>query len=662
MARPAAKAAFDHYRRGLAASHAGEPSARELLATALEHARAQADACGAALAAAALLIEGQVRSVFRRFPEHIADAAPARDAAFAWASRDDELTALSGLLAGLLYFDNDDPFLEPCVERIMALLELDLDINLRFAAGRLVLFYCDPRELRALGQRVYSLLRPSMSRSDLAPHRLAHWLVFWSRIARYAKEPRQAEAAEAEARRLAEAHDLRGIKVWLAFIEVDRSLPTRNVAQAERAVAVVEALADPADLTELQRLEFVKTKIARMKGQFDRAVFHATRASSYSTELGQPPPSRAVYLVNEAQARLRVGELTTGLRLLREAATLVPARFTDEIRDMIGLVEAYEAILAGRAEGRPLLAQAWAAMRERQFYDTFDGDPDFGAELCALALAEGIETEFVRTLIETRGISPPADAPENWPWPIRLNALGDFTLLRRGEPVTFEGKAQKRPIEFLKMLTALGGRAVPKEKLCDLLWPDAAPDAAMASLDVLVSRARKLLGDQAAIRVDEGRIGFDATRVWLDVWAFDRDIEALQQALESPAGEQVDTLATRILARYRGPFLGSEDPQRWSLPARDRWQNRFRRSLADAGQHAETRGDGARAVALYERVLEEDSLAEDLYRRLMRAHLARGEPALAARVYRRCRDMLSVQLGIAPSADTEALFRSIYSV
>jgi len=44
----------------------------------------------------------------------------------------------------------------------------------------------------------------------------------------------------------------------------------------------------------------------------------------------------------------------------------------------------------------------------------------------------------------------------------------------------------------------------------------------------------------------------------------------------------------------------------------------------------------------------------------MRGHIARGEPAEAARVYRRCRDMLSVQLGIPPSADTEALFKSIY--
>lgn len=662
MARGPAEVEVDYYRRGLAASHAGNRDAQQLLAKALARAKACGDDHGVALAAAALLIEGQLRATFRRFPEHITDAAPARDAAFAWQTHDDELMALTGLLAGLLYFGNDDPFLERCVERIMALLELDLEVNLRFAAGRLLLYYCDPRELRALGQRVFSLLRPSTSHRDLTPHRLAHWLVFWSRVVRYAKDARQADAAEGEARHLVRVHDLRDVRCWLAFIDIDRSLPTRNVAQAERAIADAEVAVDPANLAELQRLEFLKTKVVRMKGQLDRAVFHAARAHSYSVELGQPPPARAPYLVNEAQARLSNGEITTGLRQLREAAAMVPARFVDEIRDMIALVEACEAIAAGRDEGRPLLAKAWAAMRERQFYDTFDGDPAFGAKLCALALVEGVETEFVRTLIETRGIMPPADAPEQWPWPIRLYGLGDFRVLRRGVPLRFEGKAQKRPIEFLKMLTALGGRSVPKEKLSDLLWPDAAPDAAIASLDVLVSRARKLLDDAGAIRVDDGRIGFDPSRVWLDVWAFDRDVEALQQALGSASAASVDALATRILAQYRGPFLGSEDPQRWSLPARDRWQNRFRRSLADAGHHAEDRGDGARAIALYERALDEDNLAEDLYRRLMRAHLAQGEPALAARVYRRCRDMLSVQLGIAPSADTETLFRSIYSV
>ncbi|MEO6749459.1 MAG: bacterial transcriptional activator domain-containing protein, partial [Casimicrobiaceae bacterium] len=151
-------------------------------------------------------------------------------------------------------------------------------------------------------------------------------------------------------------------------------------------------------------------------------------------------------------------------------------------------------------------------------------------------------------------------------------------------------------------------------------------------------------------------------RVWLDIWAFDRDVEALQQALHAqPDPVVVERLGRSLLARYRGAFLGSEDPQRWSLTARDRWQNRFRRSLADAGTFWEGRGDWLRANALYERALEEDSLSEELYRRLMRGHLARGESAEAARVYRRCRDMLSVQLGIAPSPSTEALFRSIYA-
>ena len=149
--------------------------------------------------------------------------------------------------------------------------------------------------------------------------------------------------------------------------------------------------------------------------------------------------------------------------------------------------------------------------------------------------------------------------------------------------------------------------------------------------------------------------------MWVDVWAFDRDVEALQAALHGHADDAaIEAIGVRLLARYKGPFLGSEDPTRGSLAARERWQNRFRRSLADAGRHWEQRGDWPRAIALYERALDEDSLAEELYRRLMHCHLERGEPAEAARVYRRCREMLSIQLGIPPSAETEALFKSIY--
>ncbi|HEV8502404.1 MAG TPA: BTAD domain-containing putative transcriptional regulator [Casimicrobiaceae bacterium] len=651
------------YRHGLAASHRGDLAAAAMLDAALGAALAAGDRRHAAMASAALLIEGQLRSTFRGFRDHIGRLAIARDARFRWRSLDDELLALSGLLIGLLFIAAADPFIDACAARVMTLIESDVDPNLAFAAGRIMLFYCQPREMQVLEQRVYATLKPSMQAATLTPHRLAHFLMHWARVVRYARDKHQADRAVHEVRRLTEAHGLDDIRFWLAFADVEQSLPSRNVVEAERALAVAESFADPAHLGELARLESLKTKVATLKGQGDRAVVHAARATGYARELEHPPPVLAVYLVSEAQARLALGESDMALALMREAAPLVPLAFADEVRDMIALIEADVAIAAGHAEGRDKLAAAWAAMRGRRFYDTFDGYPAFGARLCALALAHGIEVDFVRSLIDVRGIAAPADAPDAWPWPIRIEAFGGFTVYRRGEPLAFEGKAQKKPIELLQVLAALGGRAVGKDLLRAHLWPEAA-DTAPAALDVLVSRARKLLDDPLAIRVEEGRIGFDPSRVWLDVWAFDRDVEALQAALRpgaAGAAIDIDALAQRLVARYRGPFLGNAEPSRWSLPARDRWQNRLRRSLADVGRHYAERGDHARAAALYERVLEEDSLAEELYRRLMRAYLALGEPAEAARVYRRCRDMLSVQLGIPPSAETEAVFRSIYS-
>jgi len=649
------------YRTGLAESHRGDRRAFMTLNTALEDYLARNDVKGATLASAVLVISGQVEGDFRRFEEHIARLVVVRDDTFPWGDRNEELTALTGLLAALNYFGPDDPFLPRCVERIMGLLETELDVNVRFAAGRAVLYYMEPRNLRALGQRTYSLLRPGMDSAELAPNRLARFLSMWMSCSRFAKEDRQAKLAEAQLRALSEKHNVPYIKFWLASVDVDRAMRERDVARAERGLADAESVADPASLGELEWLDFLRTRVARMRRQGDRAVFHAARASNYSRELGEPKVLQAVYIVAEAQARLLIDDFATACSLLQRAAGMVPAQYRDEVTDMVALVEAYEAVVKGVPDGHALLAAAWASMRERQFYDAFEADPDFGTRLCALTLEHGIETEFVGRYIELHGLAPTADASESWPWPIRVHTLGGFAVAHRGERLTVEGKAQKKPLEVLKTLIALGGRGVAKEKLGDLLWPDADPAAATAAFDTAVSRLRKLVAEPAAIRIEEGKVSLDDKLVWLDVWAFDRDVEALQAALrESPDDAVIEAIGARLLARYKGPFLGSEDPTRGSLAARDRWQNRFRRSLADAGRHWEQRGVWPRAIALYERALDEDSLAEELYRRLMHCHLQRGEPAEAARVYRRCREMLSVQLGIPPSGETEALFKSSY--
>jgi DNA-binding SARP family transcriptional activator len=649
------------FRQGLDASHRGEYRALHILSAA-QRGFTPADPRGYVLCAAAQMLTGQALSSYRGFRDHIATLAPLRDDSLRFDDRDDELLAYTGLLAGLLMLGPDDPYCATCVARMLALLELDVDVNLRFAAGRVIGFYAEPREARELVQRVYGLLQPSQDRPELTPYRLGRWLIFWIGATAYAKDPTQHERARRQAVELAEQHGEPDLVIWLAAIEINAALPRSDFARIASAMATVERVSDPANLSDMRRIEWLKARVALAGGEGDAALFHAVRCRKYAEQLEIPPPMFGVCTALEAQARVLTGDLEGARTLFRETVERVVALHAEEMRDMVRMVDAYEALRDGRTDARALLAAAFAAPRARQFYDSFDTNPRFGATMCALALEEGVEPEFVGRIVELNAFAPPEEAGANWPWPVKLQTLGRFELVCAGESQRTGGKTQRKPRELLKALVACGGRGVHKSRLADFLWPDAESEDAAAALEMAISRLRKLLGDPRALLIEDGKIGLDPARVWLDVWAFDGAVDELQRELRGSArAHVVDALVRRVLQLYRGPFLENEAPEKWLLPPRDRWRNRFVRTVADAGQHWERLERWSEAARLYERGLEADLLGEDLYRRLMRCHLAQGRPADAAGVYRRCRDTLAMQLGIPPSPATETLFQSIYA-
>jgi hypothetical protein len=127
-ARPKADEPRSLLRQGLDASHRGEYRALHLLSDARQR-FTPADAHGYALCAAALMLTGQAQMSYRGLRDHIAALARLRDDSLRFDDRDDELLAYSGLLAGLLMLAPDDPFCATCAARILALLELDVDVN-----------------------------------------------------------------------------------------------------------------------------------------------------------------------------------------------------------------------------------------------------------------------------------------------------------------------------------------------------------------------------------------------------------------------------------------------------------------------------------------------------------------------------------------------------
>ena len=89
--------------------------------------------------------------------------------------------------------------------------------------------------------------------------------------------------------------------------------------------------------------------------------------------------------------------------------------------------------------------------------------------------------------------------------------------------------------------------------------------------------------------------------------------------------------------------------------ARERIRARWTRQLGEAGAHLQASGQPAQAAQIYQRVIEQQPLAEDIYRRLIQCLIAQGRPAEAYEAYRRCRQQLSVVLGLKPAPQTDAL-------
>jgi DNA-binding SARP family transcriptional activator len=241
---------------------------------------------------------------------------------------------------------------------------------------------------------------------------------------------------------------------------------------------------------------------------------------------------------------------------------------------------------------------------------------------------------------------------------VRIHVLGQFMILRDGQPLAFGRKTPRKPLDLLKMLVASGGRRADTNILSEELWPDSEGDAARKSFDINLHRLRKVLGVQDLLMLSGGKLSFDSRNCWIDVWEFEDLLERIEGATsQSSEGSHAEyaSLAGALLRVYAGHFLEHETLEAWAVAYRDRLRAKFTRAVMTLAVCLEQHRKWDQAAALYSRALELDNLAESLYRRLMICYRELGETADALSVYRRCRDLLSIVFSIKPSAETEAI-------
>jgi len=269
--------------------------------------------------------------------------------------------------------------------------------------------------------------------------------------------------------------------------------------------------------------------------------------------------------------------------------------------------------------------------------------------------------------VRARRLVPQASARRvrGWPWPFRIVTLGGFELRRDDAPIEFAGKGPGRPVELLKVLIALGGENVRADHLADALWPHVDADYAHKSFTATLHRLRRMLEDDDALLHRDGRLSLNPGLVWVDTWALEDVLEALDSALRAPGSHATDAAARSLveeaLALYRGPHLPDETEQPGYIACRDQLRARLLRPLARIARDWEEAGKADLAIDCYLRSIEADELWEACYRQLMLCYQRSGNTMAALEAYERLRTTLAARLKSEPAAETQAIYAGLKS-
>lgn len=501
-------------------------------------------------------------------------------------------------------------------------------------------------------ERVMAFGHERVRRPGVSPAWQARWWLLVLLNHEYFGQTEAARQAQARLQDLLDRHRLPALRFELACIEMSAALKSDDLAQAERLFRELDALRPVVRPGRVpQGLRAQALYLAR-RGDPVAALERVQLLLALCADVEVPRRDQGAYEVLRAYCLAALERWPEALAVLAGLRPDQQGAQGELLEVIIGTVQALRALHTGEPGARDLCAsvlQRCAGLRFNRFLLPL---PAAAARLVEEGLDAGVVPEFLAATVHDRRLVPPDPTREAWPWRLQIRALGPLQLWRDGLPLAGPGaaKAQRKPLELLRLLAAHGGGPLPQEAVINELWPSLEADAPKASFEMAVSRLRKLLGLPELVRVADGQVCLDKALTWLDVAAFE-DL--------CRRGGEADL--ARALALYRAPLLAGEPLAGRTHTARERLALLHGQAVRSQAERLLQRGDAAAAVALYRAALVHEPLAEALHRGLIEAQARQGELAEALGSYLRLCELLSRGLGVAPSAQTEALVQAVRS-
>jgi DNA-binding SARP family transcriptional activator len=585
----------------------------------------------------------------------------------------DRLTVATAMIRGASMDETyraDDAVSIAEAERSIAILErptTDIDVNARLIAADALQERSIERNDRPLFERAVAAVTPLLSDRSVTSWAKCHWLIAFGMVSgrrfTYAKPGfpyATAQDALQEAWETARREELRSLQFAATNTMLNVAGATGDRDLYDALVTRLESECNPAHPRQVALMLDHKRTFLSRRGRYEEALATADASLEAAIRAQEQWGDLWIGWMGRAQVLIALRRYGEAAAYSRENAQRVSGAFRRALLIVAASADALAATESGAADYAERLRRIMSDVRDMGWANYMMEIGPIVARLWADALEHGIERAFIVAAIRRRGLEPPTRYAPAWPWRVRIRALGPLEVECDDVPLRFGARAQLKPLEVLKVLVAMPSHRADAQQLQSWLWPEATEDAAKAALEVAVHRLRKLLNCDDAVRASAGKLSLPPEYVWVDASAFEAWLPEAQRELDGqPAAPAADMLAQRLFRDYRGPLFGDDEAAPWSVGPRERLHQGFLRLAAGLGRFHEVHKDWSRAAAVYERGIAQDQLAEELYRGLIRCHLARNEPAAAMSVFRRCREILSVVLGIAPAAATRDLVSKV---
>lgn len=240
-------------------------------------------------------------------------------------------------------------------------------------------------------------------------------------------------------------------------------------------------------------------------------------------------------------------------------------------------------------------------------------------------------------------------------YPMRIRLLGGLDVRVGSRVVGPEEWHLAKARSLVKVLALSPGHHIKREQATDLLWPDLPPEAAANNLRGTLHDIRRALEPASILQprrllltwADEISLCPDGM-LWVDVEAFEQAAKAARREGSAAAYEAA-------LGLYAGELLPEDRYEVWAEARREGLRQERLELLLGLAVLRERAGEYDLAARSLRELLAEEPVHETAHRYLMRLYALSGRRTEALAQYRRLRDSLRRDLGVAPDSETEGL-------